>query len=45
MDTDIRIAPADIGSTIPIGARRPAANGTEMRLYPAAHERFCFILR
>src|SRR5699024_1863043 len=43
VDSDIRIAPTDIGSTNPTGARTPAASGTEMRLYPAAHHRFCFI--
>ena len=45
VDRRIRIAPTDIGSTNPIGASTPAASGTEMRLYPAAHHRFCCILR
>ena len=30
----------DMGSTNPIGARTPAASGTDRRLYPAAHQRF-----
>ena len=45
VDSDIRIAPTDIGSTNPIGASTPAASGTEIRLYPAAHHRFCVIFR
>ena len=45
VDTDIRIAPTSIGSTNPTGASTPAARGTEIALYPAAHHRFCFILR
>ncbi len=45
VDSDIRTAPALMGMTKPIGAATPAAKGTEMRLYPAAHQRFCFILR
>ena len=45
VDSDIRIAPIDMGSTNPTGARTPAASGTEIRLYPAAHQRFCFIFR
>ena len=28
----------------PMGAKIPAASGTETRLYPPAHQRFCFIL-
>src|ERR1700758_4842132 len=45
VEIDIKIAPTDIGITKPIGASTPAANGTEIRLYPAAHHRFCFIFR
>ena len=45
VDSDISIAPTDIGSTNPIGASTPAASGTAIMLYPAAHHRFCFILR
>src|SRR5699024_11281615 len=45
VEIDIRIAPTDIGRTNPTGASTPAASGTESRLYPAAHHRFCFILR
>src|SRR5690606_36510573 len=45
VERDMRIAPTDIGSTKPIGASTPAASGTETRLYPAAHHRFCVILR
>ena len=45
VDSDIKIAPIDIGSTNPTGASTPAASGTEIRLYPAAHHRFCFIFR
>src|SRR5690606_16011987 len=41
VERDMRIAPTDIGSTNPIGARTPAASGTDIRLYPAAHQRFC----
>ena len=41
----ISTAPTDIGSTNPNGASTPAASGTESRLYPAAHQRFCVILR
>lgn len=32
VDADIRMAPTDMGSTNPMGARTPAASGTEMRL-------------
>src|SRR5699024_7723887 len=45
VDSDMRIAPTLIGRTKPIGARTPAARGTDSRLYPAAHHRFCFIFR
>jgi hypothetical protein len=45
VDADIRMALTDIGMLNPIGASTPAASGTEIRLYPAAHQRFCFILR
>src|SRR5690606_10719666 len=45
VEADIRIAPMLMGSTKPIGASTPAASGTESRLYPAAHHKFCFILR
>lgn len=45
VDNDMRIAPIDMGNTNPMGARTPAASGTDARLYPAAHHRFCFILR
>ena len=45
VEIDIKIAPTDIGITKPIGASTPAASGTDIRLYPAAHQRFCFILR
>jgi hypothetical protein len=45
VDADINSAPTDIGITKPIGASTPAANGTATRLYPAAHQRFCCILR
>src|SRR6185369_2424545 len=45
VEIDIKIAPTDIGMTNPIGASTPAARGTEIKLYPAAHQRFCFILR
>lgn len=45
VDSDIRIAPTYIGSTNPTRASTPAASGTEIKLYPDAHHRFCFILR
>src|SRR5699024_8550311 len=45
VDSDMRIAPTLIGRTKPTGARTPAARGTDSRLYPAAHHRFCFIFR
>src|SRR5690606_24915354 len=32
VEADIRIAPTDMGSTNPIGARTPAASGTAARL-------------
>src|SRR3979490_1540025 len=45
VEIDIKIAPTDIGITKPMGASTPAASGTAIRLYPAAHQRFCFIFR
>ena len=32
VDSDIKIAPTDIGNTNPAGASTPAASGTEIRL-------------
>lgn len=32
VDSDMRVAPTDMGRTKPIGARMPAASGTEIRL-------------
>ena len=43
VDRDLSSAPIGMGITNPIGAGIPAARGTEMRLYPAAQHRFCFI--
>ena len=41
----ISAAPAAGESSIPIGARMPAASGSATILYPVAHQRFCTILR
>ena len=45
IDSDISTAATLIGSMNPIGASTPAASGTDSRLYPAAHHRFCRHLR
>ena len=42
---DISSAPTAIGRLIPTGASTPAASGTVTRLYPAAHHRFCRMVR
>ena len=38
--TDMSTAPNAAGSTMPQGARTPAARGIAKMLYPAAHHRF-----
>jgi len=38
--SDISTAPTAAGSTMPQGARTPAASGIAKMLYPAAHHRF-----
>lgn len=43
--TDIRTAPNAGDSVMPHGASTPAASGMATTLYPAAHHRFCTILR
>ena len=42
---DIRTAANAGGSRIPCDASTPAASGIATMLYPAAHQRFCIILR